>query len=109
MKSTVEFTPSAIEEYREALRFHLSESPQRAQLYLDTMEATVERIQDFPDAPPLVKARGVFQRQKIREILAGPYRVFYCRKGQVCYVLAVIHEVRNWKAVWRSRDRSIGP
>jgi toxin ParE1/3/4 len=52
----------------------------------------VRRLTDFPGSGRTVPE---FEREEVREVLEGSYRIIYVVRGDACYVVAVRHGSRN--------------
>ena len=78
-----------------------SDSPGRADRFVQRLIAAAEPLVDFPLMGRLVPEGDGTPR----EILFDPYRIIYRVEGDEIYVLTVVHGARDLAALWeRERD-----
>lgn len=76
----------------EAIRTYIARSSERyAALHVERLFAAVDRLQHFPESGRIVPE---IQRQDIREVLVGSYRIVYLVGPGTVHVLTVFHGAR---------------
>jgi len=96
---TVEFHPEAYDEMLESARYYEQRSEGLGGDFLAAVEETTNRIQQFPDAAPMEKARVR------RRLVAGfPFTVLYEKRENRIFIAAVMHQHRR-PGYWKHRLR----
>jgi hypothetical protein len=96
----IEFHPEAFEEMLESARFYEARAEGLGGDFLAAVEETTRRIEQFPEAAPIVKS-GV----RNRLVFGFPFTILYERQEDVIWIAAVMHQHRKpgyWKDRWRT-------
>ena len=81
------FTPSARSQFL-AISYIYQENPAAAIAFRHKAEKVLSRLQKFPQSGRIVPE---FPDLPFREVIVAPYRLFYCGKGKVVWIVAVWH------------------
>lgn len=65
--------------------------PERTIAYLDAVEATFRRIQDFPETGALDAAL----QGAVRSMICQRHRIYYSLDGDVVLIVRVLHQAMN--------------
>ena len=95
------WTESAISQLTDIYEFIAKDSPQYALRMVDRITARSKQIQLFPELSQVVPE---YNRDDIREMIEGPYRVIYRTESGRAIVLAVIHGARLLPATLPQSD-----
>jgi toxin ParE1/3/4 len=87
----VTWSPLAGEQVDDAVAFIAADNPAAALEWLERLLERVMSLSDFPDSGRIVPE---IQREDIREILVGPYRVMYRRGADTVEIATIRHEAR---------------
>ena len=88
----IEWSAAARQDLRD-IRAHIArDSAQYARRFVDRIKAAVQGTQRFPAAAARVPD---WDREDVREIFVGQYRILFRFDEDVVYVLAVIHAARR--------------
>lgn len=91
MPSKIYWTRQAQEDLR-AVRLHIArDAPATASAYVRKLRLSVERLRQFPFSGEVISE---FEREDLREIVQGNYRVIYRVKNARIEILAVFHSAR---------------
>jgi len=93
----IEFHPQALEEMFESARYYKSRSVGLGEDFLEAVEETTRRIEQFPNAGP-VATKDIRKRL----VFGFPFSVLYNQHEQTIYVVAVMHQRRR-PGYWKSR------
>ena len=96
---TVEFHPEAYEEMLESARYYEERSEGLGGDFLAAVEKAKDRIQQFPDAAPIQRARV-----RKRFVSGFPFAVLYEREENRIFIAAVMHQHRR-PGYWKHRLR----
>lgn len=78
----------------ESIRAYIAEDSTRyADLVVQRIIATVERLETFPESGRIVPERN---DPSIREVLVSPYRVVYRFLGKAAEIVTVFHASRSF-------------
>ena len=72
--------------------FVAQDSPVYAARLVDRIVESVERLSSFPHSGRMVPE---FQREALREVISGSYRVVYLLRGSEVFILRVLHGARD--------------
>jgi toxin ParE1/3/4 len=88
----VRFTPSAREEFLEALAYIHQDNPSAARRFRGRVEHVLRRLERFPDS-----GRRLPELPELphREVVVAPYRFFYRIRGRTVWIVAVWHGARQ--------------
>jgi plasmid stabilization system protein ParE len=89
--TVVVWTEQALDDVEAVRAFIARDSPRYAQMTVERIVDSVERLQRFPESGRVVPERG---DPRIREILAGSYRIVYRLGHEAVEVLTVFHGAR---------------
>jgi len=89
------WSPLADSQVDDAVAFIAADDPAAALAWLERLLARVRSLADYPDSGRVVPE---LQRDDIREILVGPYRVMYRRGADEVEIAAVRHGARDFAA-----------
>jgi addiction module RelE/StbE family toxin len=77
----------------EGIRAYVAQdSPRYAELVVQRIVATVERLEDFPESGRVVPE---LDRPEIREVITRPYRVVYRYRGESVEIATVFRSSRQ--------------
>ena len=89
--TTIRWTEQAVADL-EAIRDYVArDSVKYATLLVERLIASLDRVSHFPESGRVVPE---YQRQEIREIILGSYRVVYRLRTGTAEVLTVFHGAR---------------
>jgi len=91
----VVWSPLADGQVDEAIAYIAAEDPAAALAWLERLLERVMSLAAFPDSGRMVPE---LQREEVREIIVGPYRVMYRRSADVVEIAAVRHAARDFDA-----------
>lgn len=91
------FHPEASEEKLESARFYEARSEGLGSDFLDSVEETTRRIEQFPEAGPVERAS---MRKRI--VPGFPFTILYEVQGNRIFIAAVMHQHRR-PGYWRER------
>lgn len=77
---------------REIRTYIAEQSPRAADLFVEALERTTERLSRFPDSGRRVPE---YDDARVREIIFGRYRIIYARSGDRVTIVAVHHAAKN--------------
>ena len=84
----VRFTPSARNQFLQALAYIRKDDPTAALRLRHRAEAALRRLEEFPESGKVVPE---FPDLPYREVIVPPYRFFYRIKGEIVWIVAVWH------------------
>ncbi len=87
----VVFTPSARDQFLQALAYIRLDNPQAAVSFRKKAELLLSRLGNYPESGRLLPE---FPDIHYRELIVPPYRFFYRVKDQVVWVVAVWHSAQ---------------
>ena len=88
----VRFTPSARDEFLEALAYVRQDNPPAARRFRGRVEHVLRRLERFPDSG---RRLPEFPELPHREVVVAPYRFFYRIRGRTVWIVAVWHGARE--------------
>ena len=88
----VRFTPSARDEFLEALAYIHQDNPPAARRFRGRVEHVLRRLERFPDSGRRLRE---FPELPHREVVVAPYRFFYRVRGRTVWIVAVWHGARE--------------
>ncbi len=88
----VRFTPSAREEFLEALAYIHRDNPAAARHFRGRVEHVLRRLERFPDSG---RSLPEFPELPHREVVVAPYRFFYRVRSRTVWIVAVWHGARE--------------
>jgi toxin ParE1/3/4 len=89
------WSPLADSQVDDAVAFIAADDPAAALAWLERL---LERVKSLADYPDLGRVVPELQRDDVREILVGPYRVMYRRSADEVEIAAVRHGARDFDA-----------
>ena len=98
MARTITWTDSAIRDVEQIAAYISRDSPQYAASFVSRTLQAIDGAQLFPEAATRV---GEYDRDDLREIYVGNYRLIYQFSPDEVIVLAMVHAARNLKMVWQ--------
>lgn len=87
----VRLTPPARAQLLVAVNYISADRPTAARGFRERVEVALLRLVDFPDSGRVVPE---FERLGFREILVDSYRLFYCVRDDVIWVVGVWHDAQ---------------
>ena len=84
----VRFTPSARDQFLEALEFIRRDQPSAARRFRERAERALRRLVDYPESGRSIPE---FPELPHREVVVTPYRFFYRVEKKTVWVVAVWH------------------
>ena len=92
----IRWSPQAVRDV-EAIREYIAQDSQRyAQLTVDRIIASVERLRAFPQSGRMVPERA---DPEIREVIVGPFRVVYRYRSGVVDIATVFRGSRLFRTI----------
>jgi toxin ParE1/3/4 len=88
----VRWSLTAMSDLRDIEEFVARDSPVYAVRLTDRLVEAVERLETFPLSGRMVPE---FERQDLREVIFGSYRVVHLVEEEVVTVLRVVHSARD--------------
>jgi toxin ParE1/3/4 len=82
------FTPTAHQQFLEAVGYILKENPEAALAFRGRSARGLKRLERFPESGRLLPE---FPSLPFREVQVNPYRFFYTVRSKVVWVVAVWH------------------
>lgn len=98
----IEFHPDAVSEIREAARYYQTQQVDLGKRFLSTVEESLTRISNFPEAFPVV-ANDVGNNVRQCKVARFPYAIVYRVQVNYIQVIALAHSRRN-PLYWSSRS-----
>ncbi len=86
------WTEPALEDLKNIVEYISKDSKVYAERFATRVIEAPRRLEHFPYSGRLVPE---FQKENIRELIYGSYRIIYVVKGKICYVTAVVHGSRD--------------
>ena len=86
------WSPLAAEQAEEAVAYIAADDPVAAQAWVGQLLERVESLRRFPDSGRVLPE---LQREDIREIIVGAYRVVYRRREESVAIVAIRHQARD--------------
>jgi toxin ParE1/3/4 len=83
---------------QEITAFIAKDSPNYAKRFGHQLRKGPKKLKRFPLIGWMVPE---FERQSLREVLVGNYRIIYEVRGEICYVLAIVHGSRDLTRVFQ--------
>jgi toxin ParE1/3/4 len=84
----LDFTPSAEEEFVEAVEYIYQENPKAALVFHQKAGKILQRLKQFPESGRYLPE---FPGLPYREVIVSPYRFFYRLSGNTVWVVALWH------------------
>ena len=88
----VVWTEPALEDLKDLIDYIARDSRIYAQRFGIRLVEAPERLEDFPHVGRVVPE---FSDESIREIFCGSYRIIYQVRGEICYIVSIIHGSRD--------------
>jgi len=85
---TVQFTPSARQQFLSALAYIRQDNPPAAIRFRQKAESVLRRLEKFPASGRVIPE---YPELPYREVIVAPYRFFYRVKGATVWMVAVWH------------------
>jgi len=85
---TVQFTPSARQQFLSALAYLRQDNPPAAIRFRHKAESVLRRLEKFPASGRVIPE---YPELPYREVIVAPYRFFYRVKGATVWMVAVWH------------------
>ena len=79
------WSPQALEDIEEIGDFIAADSPQRAEVFIDELITSVERLVKFPESGQIVEENPVF-----RQIIHHGYRLIYQFRSKEILIITVL-------------------
>jgi toxin ParE1/3/4 len=95
----VQWTPQALEDLEAIREYVARDSAHYAALLVERLFASVDHLGAFPQAGRIVPE---FQRDELREVIVGAYRVVYRTRSGTVEVLTVFHGARLFPSTTES-------
>jgi addiction module RelE/StbE family toxin len=86
------WTEPALKDVQAITAFIAKDSPVYAKRFGHRLREAPKRLKLFPLIGWMVPE---FERENLREILVGSYRIIYEVRGSDCHIVAVVHGSRN--------------
>ena len=83
----------ALDDVRSVIEFVARDSPVYAERLATAILNAPKRLERFPQSGSVVPE---FQMESIRELICNSHRIIYQIRGDVCYVVAVVHSSRDF-------------
>ena len=90
--ASILWTVGARKDLRDVLSYVAADSPTYAALTADRILEAIERLRRYPKLGRVVPE---FDRESVREIIVGNYRVVYHLRRQRISILAIVHGSRD--------------
>ena len=90
--TAIKWSPQAVRDVESIRDYIAQDSPRYAQLTIERIVASVERLQAFPQSGRVVPERG---DPAIREVIVGPFRVVYRYRSGVVEIATVFRGSRR--------------
>lgn len=88
----IRWSITSVHDLRDIEEFIARDSPVYAVRQVNRIVQAVERLERFPASGRIVPE---FDRDDLREVISGPYRIVYLEQSDVCTVLRVVHGARD--------------
>ena len=85
----VRFTPTALEEHLDVIKYIRQENPKAAWEYLEHVEKILERLKLFPNSG---RSLPEYLNTGYQEVIIPPNRYIYMIDGDTVWILTVWHE-----------------
>jgi toxin ParE1/3/4 len=85
---TVQFTPSARQQFLSALAYIRQDNPPAAVRFRRKAESVLRRLEKFPASGRVIPE---YPELPYREVIVAPYRFFYRVEGATVWIVAVWH------------------
>lgn len=95
------WTEPALDDLKETVEYIARDSPSYAARFASRIVEAPRKLESFPRLGRVVPE---FQDQDIRELIYGSYRIIYTIRGDVCYIVSVIHGSRDIQRHVRPAD-----
>ena len=86
------WSPRSIADLEEIRAYIAADSPAWAELTVQRLVATVERLQQYPDSGRMVPER---QSPELREVVSGKFRIVYRRTPDLVEIATVFRGSRD--------------
>ena len=90
------WSPRSITDLEEIRAFIAADSPAWADLTVQRLVATVERLRQYPDSGRIVPER---QSPELREVVSGKFRIVYRRTRDLVEIATVFRGSRDFPIV----------
>ena len=90
------WSPRSIADLEEIRAYIAADSPAWAELTVQRLVASVERLRQYPDSGRMVPER---QSPELREVVSGKFRVVYRRKPDVVEIATVFRGSRDFPVI----------
>jgi plasmid stabilization system protein ParE len=87
----IRFTPTARNQFLDALAYIHKENPSAAVSFRQKAEHVLSRLRDFPESGRILPE---FPDLPFREVIVAPYRFFYRIKQKTVWIVAVWHDAQ---------------
>ncbi len=94
-KYQVRYLPSAEKDFMEITEYIRVDNPTAASNFIDQMDETVSKLEQFPLMGQVPKDRRL-QSQNYRMLILGNYLVFYALKGNIIEIRRILHGKRRY-------------
>lgn len=94
-KYKVEYLPIAVKDLTEIIEYIQLDSPQNALSFLDRIDSTIIKLEDFPSLGPAPKDIRL-QRLGYRMLIIDNYLVFYVIKDEVIEIRRIVYGGRKY-------------
>jgi plasmid stabilization system protein ParE len=85
---TVQFTPSARQQFLSAVAYIRQDNPPAANRFRQKAESVLRRLEKFPDSGRVIPE---YPELPYREVIVASYRFFYRVEGATVWMVAVWH------------------
>jgi plasmid stabilization system protein ParE len=90
------WAPRSVADLEDIRAFIAADSPAYADLTIQRLVASVERLRSFPGSGRMVPER---QSPELREVISGRFRIVYRRKPTVVEIVTVFRGSREFPAI----------
>ncbi len=91
----VYWSQTAKTDLAEIVEYIAKDSPQTALKVLKTLESQIKKLYQFPKSGRIVPELKKHNIYKYRELIHGPWRIFYKTEENKVFILAVVDGRRN--------------
>lgn len=100
----IEFTVPALKDLEDIKNYIKRDSPYYADVYIEKIFNSVSKLGDFPNMGRKVPE---YNKENIREIIFGNYRIIYEIAKSKINILAVVHGARILKKAMKKRKKNL--
>ncbi len=87
------WTDPALDDLRSIVDYIAADSPVYAERFGTRLVEAPRRLEDFPRIGRVVPE---FEDENIRELICGSYRIVYQLRGDICFIVAIVHSSRDF-------------